>query len=443
MELRAGVARVTITPPLGIAMIGFAGRGPADGLHDDLTATALVLEGPSAGPGGVERVAIIACDLLWLETREVHAVRAAVGALTAVAPDHVIVACSHTHYGPTMDPSRADEGPQTAPYLANLVHQLAGVVALAGATCVPCQLGVGYGAAHIGINRRERIADGTIILGQNPEGPFDPRVAVLRIDATDGRPLATVFNYACHPVSLGGTCTHISADFPGVARRLVEEQTGTMCLFLQGAAGNINPLLMGWDWTHPRRLGLPLGAEVARTYWGISPSPALAEGGLAVRRALIELPRLLPPSVAAGETMVADLEAEQSRVRAEGSPGAQWWASRRLERARAGLNALTTGKPLPPVPAEMAALRLGQGIGLVTAPGEIFTEIGHSIIARSPFEHTFYTSYTDGTIGYVPTRSAYGEGGYEVTHACDVAPEAGERLEEESVRLLRQAHGES
>jgi len=263
MELRAGVARVTITPPLGSAMIGFAGRGPADGLHDDLTATALVLEGPSAGPGGVERVAIITCDLLWLETHEVHGVRAAVGALTAVPPDHVVVACSHTHYGPTMDASREEEeGPQTAPYLANLVHQLAGVVALACAACVPCQLGVGYGEAHIGINRRERIADGTIILGQNPAGSFDPRVAVLRIDAVDGRPLAAVFNYACHPVSLGGACTHISADFPGVARRLVEEQTGSTCLFLQGAAGNINPLLMGWDWANPRRLGLPLGAEV-------------------------------------------------------------------------------------------------------------------------------------------------------------------------------------
>ena len=44
-------------------------------------------------------------------------------------------------------------------------------------------------------------------------------------------------------------------------------------------------------------------------------------------------------------------------------------------------------------------------------------------------------------IGYVPTRTAYPEGGYEVTHACQVAPEAGEMIEEESVRLLTRVHG--
>jgi hypothetical protein len=84
---------------------------------------------------------------------------------------------------------------------------------------------------------------------------------------------------------------------------------------------------------------------------------------------------------------------------------------------------------------------LGQAIGLVTAPGEIVTEIGQAIVSCSPFRHTLSAGYTDGTIGYVPTRAAYAEGGYEVTHACRVAPEAGEQIEDESVRLLRRVHG--
>ena len=71
-NLRAGVARVTITPPIGIPMIGFAGRGPARGLHDDLTATALVLEGPPAPRAadppddGLTRLAIVACRFCFL-----------------------------------------------------------------------------------------------------------------------------------------------------------------------------------------------------------------------------------------------------------------------------------------------------------------------------------------------------------------------------------------
>jgi hypothetical protein len=442
MELRAGVARVTITPPIGIEMSGFAGRGPADGLHDDLTATALVFEGPSARTAGdnsrieVTRLAVIACDLLYLRAEEVHAVRAAVGRLTDVPPDHVVVACSHTHYGPLTDPERGDEQTQVGPYLANLVHTLAGAVALARSRVVPCLLGVGHGEARIGINRRERTADGRIILGQNPGGPYDPGLAILRVDAVDGRPLAAVLNSACHPVSLGAQCTHLSADFPGTARRLLEEQTGATCLFLQGAAGNINPLLMGWDWTHLSRLGLPLGAEATRVYWSIKPAEQNT-GGLSIARTSLNLPPLLPPSVAAGREAVAALEVERDKQRAAGNASDLWWVERRLERNRRGLEALEGGTPVPAVPAELAALRLGQDVGLVTAPGEIFTEIGQSIVARSPFAHTFYAGYTDGSIWYVPTRTAYAEGGYEVTHACRVAPEAGQLLVEQSVRLLR------
>src|SRR5215217_3037199 len=94
-DLRAGVARVTVTPPIGIPMIGFAGRGPATGIHDDLTATALVLEGPQARLRGdaqgadISLLALIACDLLFLRSEEVRAVRKEIAQLTDVPPDHV------------------------------------------------------------------------------------------------------------------------------------------------------------------------------------------------------------------------------------------------------------------------------------------------------------------------------------------------------------------
>lgn len=442
-DLRAGVARVTVTPPIGIPMIGFAGRGPAGGIHDDLTATALVVEGPAAQlnggthRAGVNRLAVIACDLLFLRAEEVRAVREVVAQLTDVPPDQVVIACSHTHYGPLTEPDRDEQGPQVEPYLTNLVHLLAGTVALARARVVPCQIGFGQGEVRIGINRRERTADGQIILGQNPLGLVDPRVAVLRVDGIDGSPLAAVLNYACHPVSLGGKCTDISADFPGTARRLLEEETGAMCLFLQGATGNINPLLMGWDWTHLARLGLPLGAEAIRVYWSAAPTSESNHGGLAAVSSQVQLPPLLPSSVEQGRESVAMLERERERLSASGDEGGLWWAERRLAQARKGLESLQGGTPVPPVEAELMALRLSESVGLVTAPGEIFTELGQSIVARSPFPHTLYATYTNGTIQYVPTRAAYAEGGYEVTHACQVAPEAGEQIEEESGRLLR------
>jgi hypothetical protein len=154
----------------------------------------------------------------------------------------------------------------------------------------------------------------------------------------------------------------------------------------------------------------------------------------------LALPPLLPASIEAGQEMIATLKSERERLSTEGDEGALWWTETRLERARKGVNALQGGTPVPPVAAELVAMRLSDSIGVATAPGEIFTEIGQSIVARSPFQHTLFAGYANGTIGYVPTRAAYADGGYEVTHACQVAPDAGEQIETESIRLLRTVH---
>jgi hypothetical protein len=104
------------------------------------------------------------------------------------------------------------------------------------------------------------------------------------------------------------------------------------------------------------------------------------------------------------------------------------------------LESLNTGQPLPTIPAEMHALRLGN-VALATAPGEIFTETGMEVKRRSPLPHTCFVGYTNGAIGYVPIPAAYTEGGYEVTHACRVGPEAAGMIEETALRLLQEVGG--
>jgi hypothetical protein len=121
---------------------------------------------------------------------------------------------------------------------------------------------------------------------------------------------------------------------------------------------------------------------------------------------------------------VADLEAEVKRLHDTGAPGGSlWWAEQRLRRARGMLDAARTGVPQPPIPADLGCLRFGD-VALATAPAELFTEIGMEIKRRSPVPFTLPVGYTNGSIGYVPIPAAYPEGGYEVTHACRVAPEA-------------------
>jgi hypothetical protein len=59
-------------------------------------------------------------------------------------------------------------------------------------------------------------------------------------------------------------------------------------------------------------------------------------------------------------------------------------------------------------------LSIGDDLAVWAAPVELFCEIGMSVRARSPFPFTFYFGYCNGWLGYLPTRKAFAEGGYEV-----------------------------
>ena len=93
--LRAGVARTVITPPIGIPMSGFAGRGPAVGVYDELYATALVLE------AGDSKAAVLSVDLLFVGERFTAEVREEAERRTGISGRNVFLCASHTHYGPT------------------------------------------------------------------------------------------------------------------------------------------------------------------------------------------------------------------------------------------------------------------------------------------------------------------------------------------------------
>jgi len=423
--LSAGLARADITPPVGIRSTGFAARGPLTAHHDPLYATAIVFA------AGEHRAAIVSCDLLGLDAETVGAVRAEVSRRTGIDGAWVTVACTHTHYGP--DPYRDKASPDVQAYRANLIHVLAGAVQEAAERPVPVRLGVAWGESSIGINRRERLDDGRIVLGNNPSGPIDRTVGVLRIDDAQGAPLACVVNFQTHPVCQGSTISHISADYVGRARDVVESLTGATFVFLQGACGNINPIRMEPTYEVAHTLGTRLGCETARIWETIAPQPG---AGLAVESRPIRLPRIRYGSREQAEALVRSLEESLAALQnSGGSDGQIWWIERRLERAREALASWTTGVLPTPVESEVQAWRIGP-LALSTAPGEIFCQLGQQVKRRSPVGHTFFVGYADDSIGYVPVPEAYAEGGYEVTHASQVDPEAADILVEGCLAAL-------
>lgn len=441
--LQVGVATARITAPVGSPMSGFAGRGPSTDVHDDLRATALVLQGEHSADEdpAIHSVVLICCDLLSLGDPQIHMFKAAISEGTSIPSDNILIASSHNHYGPVTDHTGtaivSESGPQTLPYVENLAFVLDGLVRQAMRRLTAGRLAYGSDEAHIAINRRESTPDG-VVLGRNPDGPMNPRVAVLRVDKADGSPVAVIANYACHGVSLGSSCTEYTADFPGVMRNVVKTATGAECLFMQGAAGDVNPAVMGDDWLNPEQLGTELASSVIRAYRDAAPLQSPVQ--VAATETILDLPGLLPSSEHEALLAVEDLRAQLKDAEATGNRAQQQWSRSRIDRLETGIQVLRGVLPRPTVRAPVTAVRIGAEVGIVTAPGEVFTQIGSEIVSHSPFPLTFYSGYTNGSINYIPTRAAYAEGGYEVSHACQVAPEAGEILAKESIAALRSAY---
>jgi len=407
-QLRAGVSKAILTPYVGAYMAGFAGRDHGcEGVHDDLHARAVVLESDGT------TVAMVGCDLIGLSPDSVARIRERVATETEIAADHVMVACTHTHSGPTVGPLRH---PGLDVELVHVIEKkVAGAIVAASRTMGEARFGVGKGTTRIGINRRERKADGTMALGKNPAGLIDEETGVLRIDDAQGRVLALCATHSCHPVTLGSRNYFISADYPGQVAALLESvHEGAVCPYFNGTCGNINSMPCGGTFDDARRLGVIAGSAALQVAEGIEMSDDV---GLAVKQAFVDAPLSpLPPAdelrrlveARKKQTQAAFEKGEISAVRRDHDLTVLWATDALAEYEKPELRKTRR--------LEIQALRLGDAL-LITTPGETFVELGLAIKAGSPLPNTFVLGYTNSNIGYIQTAESFDEGGYEVVSA--------------------------
>jgi hypothetical protein len=241
-------------------------------------------------------------------------------------------------------------------------------------------------------------------------------------------------------------------------RKVVEQQVGGTCLFLQGAAGDIGPRV-GYtgDLRTYRRMGRILGLEAASVAMNIDTLPrrerfigVLQSGApialyedepqepeapiLRVESRTVALPlRKLRP-LDDLEAEAKEYSAELMRLRPSANTEELRAATARSTQAnsRADMARLYGGKAT--VGWELQCIRVGS-LAFLSCPGEPFLEISQRIVAGSPFPHTLFSGYSNGAFGYLPTRQAFDEGGYEID-ASPFAPAAAEVLIAESLRLL-------
>jgi hypothetical protein len=365
----------------------------------------------------------------------------------------VLVHGTHNHSGPLTRELGASglAGENDEPYLAMLERQIAGAVQQALSDLQPCRLRLTLGEAPgIAFNRRFVMAEGPVRTNPGkgnpgivePAGPLDERVwtlcALPQAGAPDSappaaRPLAVLVNFALHPAIAGGT--EINGDFPTALEETLQALLGapSPVVFANAPCGDINHV----DVSHrrpqsgiaeARRVGTVLGASAGASACRLVADwePDAAETTLRGASATVDLP-LRRPS-----------EAEIARARQVIASG-----TRMTMVPGAGLEVVEAHRVVALADhwtgthhrTEVQALAIGDDLAIVGLPGEVFAELGLDLRARSPFRHTLVLGLANEAIGYVPTRRAYEEGGYEPA-SSRLQPGGGELLVDAALDLL-------
>lgn len=390
--LRASAGFIDLTPPVGLWMSGYAARiFPSEGLHDPITARALLLD------DGAGRVAIVSCDLICLEPETVRTIRSMVASKCDIPAGNIIIACTHTHSGPSSMPFRGVLGNVDRSWQEQAIGKIAGLVAslpekLRPAVFRRAQVDV----PGIGINRQDRSRG------------IDDEATILGIDSLDGEAIATVLNFGCHAVVLGADNRLYSADYPGAAVRRIESVRGGVGLFLQGTIGDVNPAAGHGSFDLVEQVGTSLadGALPA-----LESASSTADVSVGVVSGIMDCPMEPAPPGEELDAYEADQRAQMQRFAEAGDRIAELIAGAMLEWVSALRSAIAAGHVPASTPCEIAVVRINDLL-LVTAPFELYCDFGLAIKqALEPWK-TAYVGVSNGHLGYLATEWAKNQGGY-------------------------------
>lgn len=428
--MKLGIDIAVITPSGATTMGGYGARtGMSAGVHDPLTVRTLVLE-----ESGHKRALLVA-DLIGFPRSQVRRVQLRAAALSGLAPEDILVAATHTHSGPLNFDAPGFGGKADRAYIAWLEDTLARSVARAAEAPVPVRVGWGRMPVY-GVGSIRRAADET---GVREAG----NVTTIGFAAMDGRLMAVLLHYACHPTVLGPENLLFSADLLGSARAHLERSLGGVpVLTVNGACGDVSTRFTRREQSFAEMERM--GDVVARAARGALSGIVYREvvpGDFSSAAVDVPLPqRPLPaPEQAERELKRArdhwEAVEEEARL-GKADHGAVRLAKTALEGATVqALLAQSGGRHPLETEAQVTAWRF-DSCGLVTVPGELFFSLGEAIAAQSGVDCCLVLGYTGGFVGYIPDEAAYATGGYEVL-STHLDRQAGPALVTACAALLR------
>jgi len=436
IALKAGVATVDITPPIGYRMSGYFRERLCTGVDNPLQAKALVMQ------QGATQTAWIFCDLIGLSAEISQAARQQINEATGIPVDNILIAATHTHTGPlyfgalrdhfhAQARGRHGEDPQEkVNYAAQLVERMVEVVQQAQQKCSPVQVEAGMVPQKgLSFNRRFFMKDGPVrfnpgVLNPNiikPAGPIDPDLGILLFREPEGGAVhAGLVNFALHLDTVGGT--RYAADYPYYLEQKLRETWGQdfVLLFGTGCCGDINHIdVMRKERLKTDFIGQTLGQTVIRQKENLTP---IKQPGLGTRQRRVSVPL---QSYTQEQLKQAQADIHQMNT-------AQLSFMEKVEAYKTLSLAKYQAKSMN---LEVQVFRLSDQVAVVGLPGEVFVDLGLAIKQASPFATTLIIELCQDAPGYIPTQKAFKEGSYETVNSR-AAPGSGEAMVKAAIRLL-------
>ncbi|MEX2717686.1 MAG: neutral/alkaline non-lysosomal ceramidase N-terminal domain-containing protein [Candidatus Sigynarchaeota archaeon] len=369
-SIMAGMNATPITFPAGIPLGGYSGRdAPFEGEHDKLHVRTAAIK------IGNDTIAIVACDLVGLERQHVIEMKRHVQRDLGILPSRVLVSATHTHSGPRNIALFGEPCEGHDAIYETMEKSIAGAVA----AMEPASISIAKGKiAGVAFNRR--------VYDRTSEHVDDEcQVLVIKRSASEGNQgvIGILYNYSCHPVVMGASNLLVSGDWVHFANeRIAKANPGAIPLFLQGSAGNLNPVntpIVGVVPVHTFDDCKAIGDQVGN-----------AVVDLAKHAVHVEDPGQIKSNETSIEIPADDVDKAEIFTFADG-------------KVRDG-NFIVTSS--------VQAIAFDD-VAFVGIPGELFSEIGLRIKKNAPFGHVFVAGYANDYIGYIPTRENYRAGGYE------------------------------
>jgi hypothetical protein len=376
-ELRAGAAKVSITPSADEFPYTVPKERSFVGVHDDVYVRALVLD------DGQTKVALVSVEVV--EIPEATRVMSEVAQAVGIPVSNVIVAATHTHSTPLVFYHGGEPNPIQAKEIEHIRQASVQAAREAASNLQPARIAFSRGEAWVNINNGEIGGKKT---RHDANGPSDKTLDVVRVESASGQPLALVVDYPNHAEVMFRAVTkdggyEVTGDLPGAVSRMLEGNPAgaPVTLFFAGAEGDQKPLFQA----------------VQYAVWKM-PAEDEGVGGWALLNA--QAWRL----TAAVMEVLDGMQAAASTVTLRAASGSVSCPGQRFQTDPQTGKVTTEDRPSVSIP--LSTIRIND-FAFAALGGDVGSDIGKKIRAASPLPHTILVTVLAGQVGYILSDPSY------------------------------------